>query len=271
MICSHIQLRLLATEDPGHPAPEVEVHLAVCPACREWRRRLLQVEANVPRLPVPASRARGDFVAKLLNPSLPRPSLAPPKPRRAYARALAGKWRKVAAAVAAAILVACGAFFGNLLWQAWRQPNDQPLAQTPGENRQQSPDTLVARLVRFDLRLARASSAKQRVTALADLADKLQGETQELAKYTTSPRLKRLARLYGKVVRQGLVLRSRKLPAGERRQVLTPIAERLGQVKQEAERLARQRPGSAASLRVIARVAREGEAALRGLIDKEAT
>jgi hypothetical protein len=179
----------------------------------------------------------------------------------------------VAAGLAAAVLVAVGGFIGNLLWDAWRQPGGPPRETAPlGTHPKLVPKgTLVSRLLQCDLRLARATGPKQRTQALADLADALQTEVGTLIRHPGAPRLNRLARLYSKIVRQGLVPGSRAVPAGQRRKVLTPIARQLARAERTALRLARQRPGSALPLRLIARAAREGRTRLRGLLARDAS
>jgi hypothetical protein len=263
MKCEHYRLRLLATETPGQPAPEVEDHLAACPACREWQQRLLQIETLVPRLPVPASRTRAAFLERFLRPSRPGPAGA----RRG------GKWRLVAAGLAAAVLISVGGFIGNFLWNTWRQPDELRQNTTPlgTQPKPATRDTLVSRLLQCDLRLARATGPKQRARALADLADALQTEVRTLVRHSGIPRLIRLARLYSKVVRQGLVPGFRAVPAGQRQKVLAPIAKQLARAERNAERLARESPGSARPLRLIARAAREGRTSLRGLLAKDAS
>lgn len=278
MNCTQFQRRLLGTETPDRPADEVEAHLVACPACRDWQRRLLQLEANVARIPVPPSSARSDLIRRILGAPATMPVAPVTSPRRPWS------WRWVAGgAVAAAVLVACGIFLGNALWQAVGEPGDRHRAKTVARNkgsesdqgaarkegRKAPADTLVARLVRCDLRLARASSPRERVEALAELADSLHGETPTLARAASTAALDRLARLYGKVVREGVVPRSRAVPAGERHKVLAPIAAQLARAERAALKLARQTPASARPLRLIAAAAREGKTRLRGLMEKD--
>jgi hypothetical protein len=261
MKCDFYQRRLLTMENPDNPPAEVVAHLARCAVCRDWQRRLLQLEANVPRLPVPPTGARETLLDRLLQKSPSPESRTLPIPARRW------NWRLIAAGAAAAvILTASGIFLGNALWQAIDEPEKKPLAKTPKND--QPPPPLVARVVRCDVRLARASTATERVEALADLADQLQGESKALARASGVKELDRLARLYKKVVRQGVIARSRALPAGERVKVLKPIVARLARAEKAALDLARQTPKSATSLRLIAQTAHEGRNQLRGLMEK---
>jgi hypothetical protein len=258
MNCKNCQRRLLKAECPDDPEPTVVAHLRGCAACREWQRRLLQVEANVPRLPVPAARAPANFVARLLSGPVPAAPSAPP--RQGW------NWRILAAGAAAAVvLIGSGIWLGNELWLATQDGRDARQVQAPVRNIDRA-DTLVARLVRCDLQLARATTPRERVEVLADLADRLQEEGRTLAQAAAHHELDRLASLYGKVIRGAIVPRSRGVPAGERQRVLGPIVDRLARARQEVEDLAKQAPGSAGPLEVMAAAAREGEMRLRGLM-----
>ena len=73
------------------------------------------------------------------------------------------------------------------------------------------------------------------------------------------------------MVRDGVVVRAKSLPAGERRAVLMPIADRLEKAGREIDRLARQVPvATARPLWQIAAAARAGDTQLRALL-QEAT
>ena len=79
MKCQAAQRRLLEAEDPALPPEKVRHHLAACPACRQWQRRLVQVERHVPLLPVPAgSGPPADLLQRLeraASQPAPRPVL----------------------------------------------------------------------------------------------------------------------------------------------------------------------------------------------------
>src|SRR5207253_107670 len=66
------------SERPEQPAPVVVTHLAGCSACRGWHRRLVQVEQDIPRLPVPPSRPPAAFLEQLLNGPSPGKLISPP-------------------------------------------------------------------------------------------------------------------------------------------------------------------------------------------------
>jgi hypothetical protein len=293
MDCRACQHWLLAAEDPARPESEIDVHLQACSSCRDWQRQLLRVEANVPRLPVPPSHGKDRLLRELLGQPAgqPRPAAAAPAQhpapppmavpaaaltRRPLVRAVT-PW--AACAAAAAVLIAFGFLLGNWLSEVLVPPAPSPHAKSPepqpAPGKQPEPQPaptapLTARLLEADLSLAQAESPRQRLQALADLADDLQDETRALEAVAGAADLDALARLYQKVIREGVVPRARSLPAGERRPVLEPIAQGLSRAREDARRLARTaRPSSVASLERIAAAARDGDDQLRALMRED--
>jgi hypothetical protein len=178
----------------------------------------------------------------------------------------------VAAAVA---LVACGIYLGNLLSGAAHR--DQPVAKQPPRVLPQivqappTPPRLSARLLDCDLRLADTDSPRERVETLAELADALTGEVKMLAPSTAAGKeLNVLAGLYGKIVKDGVVVRARTLPVGERQETLAPIVKQLERAQGEVGDLARKMPANAAEpLRVIVAAAQTGQRQLRDLMRED--
>ena len=68
MNCEEFQRDLLNAENPATPADEFEAHLATCAPCREYQGRLVNIEQNVAKLPVPSSTAKEEFIEALLQP-----------------------------------------------------------------------------------------------------------------------------------------------------------------------------------------------------------
>ena len=260
MNCKIVQRHLLAAEDPESPPADVQYHLAVCLACRQWQRRLGQIARHVLQLPVPPSAARADLLERILNPSSRARAAAP-------ATAEERGWRKVvttlrlrsraglsaAAAAAALLLVVLAAW---VLWGRQDQNGPTAIVEQPVLT-----DPLVARLLEQDVRLAAARTPQDRVKILADLADDLRTETHNLVRTADVADLRDLAEHYQRVVLQGVVKRAdglRSLPARQRRAVLDPIAAQLARAERDATMLALERPAAAKPFGMIAKAAHEG-------------
>jgi hypothetical protein len=298
MKCQACQTELLAAADPERPSREVAEHLAGCPVCQEWQRQILLIERSVSRIPAPPSRACEALVQRLLQPAgppaAPAAYLPPalPRPRSRWRLPTLG----VAGLVAAALLIACGILLGNYLARSIPPADLSPQAQAPEEAAalQKPADTrktnkqgivvlapapaakkeppapaspLTARLLACDLALAEADSPGKRLEALVALADELQGETKALADAAGAEDLRTLARLYEKVIREGIVPGAGSVRAGERRAVLGPIASRLVRTRRDLRELARRSgPTSAGPLLQIAAAAEVGGRRLRDLM-----
>src|SRR5262249_38743593 len=130
---------------------------------------------------------------------------------------------------------------------------------------------LVGKLLECDLKLAEADTPRQRVLALAELADLLQQETRDLSKSSQPPaaELVKLAALYKQVIQDGIVPRAKELPMGDR-VVLQGVATQLAKTQTSAEQLADSAPlsPSVEALRVIALASRDGDARLRELMQE---
>jgi hypothetical protein len=260
MNCSQCQ-RLLLEDQAG---PEVEAHLAECMACRQWHKMLLQIESHVPLLPVPPSPRKSQLQDELIHgpmpDTIPLPTPAPPSRRSR------NRWRKLAVGAgglaAAGVLIACGIFLGNMLSPP--APKIEPVVKKASE----SDKTLAGKLIELDMKLAQAESPRERVETLAKLAKNLEGESRSLAHIAFPKDLQTLAKLYSRVVEEGLVQRARKLPLKERRQVLDPILGQLMVAKKEAEEMARKVPPESASFQVIAAAAHSSHRQLRNLMEE---
>src|SRR5262249_21225359 len=141
----------------------------------------------------------------------PEPTILPLPPRRR-------RFILPAVAVAAAaVLIASGIWLGTFLA---RGPEEQQAIVKPAPKDQPQPPAppLMAQLVECDVRLAQAETPKQRVEALAHLADALWRETHTLgdANGGAAKEVAELAGLYERVVRDGVVPRARTLPRPQR-------------------------------------------------------
>ncbi len=273
MNCELSQRRLLEALSPDEPPPEVAAHLADCAACRAWQQQLVRIERHVPLLPTPLSTRKERFLRSLKNePDLPSLPSRRPVRRRRLLRPVYWGVGGVAAAVALIVLVGPRFLHGPRDDQQVKanQTNgsQKPRRANPGEQAVEPPgDTLVARLMECDLRLAQAGTPRQRVQMLADLADALRDEAKVLARAAAPEALDTVTAMYARVIRDGLVNRAHALPGPERREVLTPIAARLASVEREVAEVApTAAPTSAERLQRLALVARDGDVKLRALI-----
>lgn len=259
MNCTVIQRRLLSAEQPEQPPSDIQSHLAQCPSCRAWQRRLVQMERLIVQLPVPDSTAKEQFLERIVGPrrgNAPRPAIADPAlwrstlapgPKERGLRKLS-----LAFAMAASLLVFA------LAWWSW--PHD-PVA---------GPDLLQVEQTRLDQRLGsslRLDTPKERVLRLAKLAEEVHSEARGLAEH--SDQLEQRALFYKRVVGQHLLEQAQQLSREERPIVLKEIAKRLGNMESEASRFAatlhRASPRSAAAFQQIALISRQGEKELRDL------
>lgn len=264
MNCKAVRTTVLGLEQLDQPPPDAAGHLADCGACRDWLRRLTQMERCVSQLPVPASAAKSAVIARIL--SEPRPRPAAPEPLWVQRERRLKRLAVAAAMSAALVLIAVG----MLVWQHANR------TQTNVVERPKPPpaeETLLAGLMKNNLNLASAKTSRQRVEALADVAENLQSELRSLIDVANPEDLTALARLYERVMRQGIVPQAKTIPAAERALLLGPLADRLAQVQDEADQLAAQlanhRPAVARPLRDLAAAARDGDRQLRILLRGE--
>ena len=263
MNCTVIQRRLLSAEHPDQPAAEVRSHLNQCPACRAWQRRLVQVERQIPLLPVPPSTRRAELLQRILGPvpgdvaHLPiaeppnhwRHTLAP-GPKERGLRKLS-----VAFALAASLLIFA------LAWWSW--PHDNTTSSQGGA-RLAEQDKLEQRLRKVLL----AEKPQDRILQLAGLAEEVHDEARGLVDNTE--KLNQWADFYSRLVGKELLEQARQLPPAERLTVLEPVASRLGKTESKASHMAvdlkHTAPNSAASFDRIALAARRSERDLRALM-----
>jgi hypothetical protein len=255
MNCQSVQRQILASEHPDRLEPEVERHLAGCPACREVQRSLLRIEAALPTLPIPPSAGPVILFRTLVYPVIDTTGSGrfvprPPKEQRERSgpRRLRESSRQklaLAFALAASLLVfAIG-------WWAW------PHGHLSVES---------VRMVRYrhdrDDGFRMARTPRERVETLALLGDAL---IEEVRLTDDLVRLGELARVYQHLVENDLLAEAARIPTADRSELLHSVANRLSQTESEASRLASEQPHRARQLRVIARSARKGDVRLRAL------
>jgi hypothetical protein len=294
MNCAMCRRVVMQSEEPEQPPVTAAAHLAECLACRQWQQRLLLIEGNIARLPVPrvGPRAVPPF---FVEPELPAPRLPSPPTKAPAVRRVVPRWavHGAGSAVAASVLIGCGVLLGNYLLQLTQpaalvvRKDEKPtvVAHKPVEHDETNapapvaPDPRPQRLalapvtvavLAGDLALAKADSPRQRVQELAKIAQALQGETSALARAGATRELDKMAGLCSRVIRDGVMVQAHALPDGERRQTLTRIAGELARTGDLADGLAMQAPAAARSLRDLAATARDGDSQLRRLIGEGA-
>jgi hypothetical protein len=255
--CTVIQRRLLAAEHPEQPPAEIQSHLAQCPSCRLWQRRLIQMERLIPELPVPVSKAKEQFLesmkdegGRIKQPALVHPSafLFHPFKKERGLRKLS-----VAFTLAASLLVFA------LAWWSWPHNHVVP-----------PPVSSMREHAKLEQRLSNSlqvDTPKERVLRLARLADEVHREARELV--SSTERLEQWSRFYSRLISQHLIEEARQLTEEERRAVLPDIASRLAKAESGASYLATQckaaAPRSAAAFQQIALTSQKGERDLRAL------
>lgn len=266
MNCDSIHRRLLSLERPEQPPADVRGHLAACPACQGWHRRLLQVEQAPAGLPVPPPRQKTAFLERLrkgtelapdilrFNPSRPRPQLD--------TRERGRQKTAVAVALAAALLLVTLAVW---LWKGSETPHPA-IAKGP---------TLSPLADRLDKSAAwaNARTPRERLGVLSDLADEVHGKAEKIAHGELLKDVDKDVNLYREIIDR-TTAEAKQLPRAQRLEVLKPLADRLARAESEANRLAelslKERPAAAAPLRQLAALSRQGDRQIRALI-REAT
>lgn len=251
MNCTALRRELLKAERSDRPAPPAAAHLAACAACRRFQQQLMLAEHLAGELPAPsADEARAELLRRLGREPAPTPARAP-APRRSVALIL-GSWildphaapaRRVAAGLVAGLAAAVMILFVG--WMIWfTRPGPERPAILP----------LAADLRRQHVVLREASTPRERLAALADAADELCSRGERLA-FARPDDLQQLARLYDRVVCEGLIPGAEELPAEQRSAALTPICRQLTEAESLASRLAVQADLPAASALALQRIA----------------
>jgi len=264
--CTVIQRRLLSAEQPDQPAAEVKSHLSQCPACRAWQRRLVQIERQIPLLPVPPSTAKAELLQRILG-TVPgdavRPTIAePPNPWRSSVapgpKEIGLRKLSVAFALAASLLIF------SLVWWAWPHSNIT-VPSSVVDRRVADQDKLEQRLHKALL----VEKPQERILQLAGLAEELLDEATKMA--DNAEKLDQRAQFYTRVVSKDLMEQARQLPPADRPAVLEEVASRLERTESKASQMVSKlnntgQKSAAVSFNQIALAARKGEKHLRALM-----
>jgi len=235
---------------------------------------LIHVDIALKQLPTPAA-PRGRKAALLAElrdvttqetvPSQPMtlpelPALhvepLPPRPRERF-------WLRfgIGLTTAASLLIA-------LTWLGVRWQRSTPEPQLV---LQPTDEWLQGLMQRHVALCGKSANAVDRLNQLNQLATDLRQQTEQLAQIASDDDMKTLARLYGKVVDQG-VLQQAALVRKQPQAILEPIRRELEQAALATGQLAqRVKPGSAEPLRQMAEVSRKGDQRLRLLLREAAS
>jgi hypothetical protein len=262
MNCDAVRNLILALPDPRELTPALREHTRGCAACAGFARRAAQLETVLAALPVPAAPVgkKADLLDDLTRPEplilpMPAPAQRPGAAERAarFLRRNAG----AVAGLAAAALVAVGGF--------WMAVRPKPL---PEEVAKVHKHPLLEKMVARDVQLARADTAAKKLEVLGGMAEELAGETRGMARLAPGAELRQMAGWYEKVVRDGLVPQSAKLPphvpAATKAELLNGLAAKLDADAAAADRLTGEAPQDAhPALKRVADAARDGGNKLR--------
>lgn len=262
MNCTLVQRRLLSAEQPEQPATDINSHLAQCPTCRAWQRRLVQIERQVPLLPTPRSTAKDLFLQRITGTyqgETGRSAIADPATLW-RSQLMSGPKERALRKVSLAFALAASLLVFALAWWSW--PNDPiPTSDFAQQEQIRLEESLHTSL--------HADTPKARVLLLAQLAEEVHGEARKLA--DNSERLEQRALFYSRVVGEHLIEQARQVPPKDRAVVLQKVADSLREAESAASRweaqLQKSAPRSAASFRRIALASRKSERDLRALLN----
>lgn len=264
MNCELVQRRLLAAESPEQPPADVRRHLAACPACRAWQRRLAQAEQQLPHLATPPSERKARVVHLILN----APNTA------AHARTGAGygrtPWSNTTARerglrkAALAIAMAAALVVFALAWWLAGQPTPAPQPQT-------HPVIAALNTEVAGLTAESPPGSRQRVEKLADFADRF--VQQDVAAAQNDPgKLRQMAIFYTAFMPEQLVASVRRADPQLSRDQMLALVDRLNRADSMLSTLASNRElklENRTSLNEMALAARASRDQVLALLDRK--
>lgn len=269
MKCADAQTRLLALPDPLRLSADLRAHARTCPACTAFARTLARIDELLPHLPVPAPTAGAKAAFLDLAAAGPVIVRRPERPATPSGLTALGRavWRareswQYAGGVAAVLAVGIG------LWWAGTRPGRADVAAGPRHE-------LLARQVQSVARLAKATTAEERVDVWADVVGELAAEAGRVHKGAGPDDLAALDRMFARAVTDGLLAQARQLPVTltvrERDDKLRAAGARLAAAEASATGLADAAPVQAVGpLRKLARMAKQGRIDLETIVRKGA-
>jgi hypothetical protein len=262
MNCDVVQNRLLSCDRPDLPPVDLKGHLVACPVCRAWHRRLVRLQQQLPKLPVPPSETKQAFLQRLVAEPARTEQVTPVVPQLVrYNPRVPSRKERGLQKMALAFAMAAAMLLFAVGWWALHRP--APVRAGSSEEARALADDLNNRLA---YRMLRSGTPRQGVENMAELADELHRKAVELSRPEDAEQLAVLARYYGKVVRDHLLTFARYLPPNGRPDLLEAVTDRLARTESELEGLAAAaNEGSAESLRAIAATARDAVRDLQAL------
>jgi len=265
MNCELVQRRLLAAESPEQPPADVRRHLAACPACRAWQRRLAQAEQQLPYLATPPSERKDRVVRLILN--APNPA-AHARTGAGYGR---GAWSNTTARerglrkAALAIAMAAALVVFALAWWLLGQPTPAP--QPPSHP---TADRLRKEVIQITD--ATPPGSAQRVEQFADFGDRLVHQ-DVIAAQNEPERLRQVAAFYVAFLHDDLVASVRRAAPHLSRAQLEALAHRLDRAESALSTMLGDRdlkPENRKPLNEMAAAARAGRNQVLEILDRKA-
>lgn len=259
MKCDAAQAKILSLPDPRHVPESLRGHVVGCAACRAWAEQAARLEGLLERLPVPAASAekKAAFLDRLArSPELVEPAESEPAPFRVWLQRNA----TLVGGLAAAVLLAVGAW--ALVGKNGKQP--ELVEATPK-------DPFLEKMVQRDVALARATTHARKLQVLGAMADDLSTEARGLARIASPEELKDVARWFDRVVERGVIRQAEQTPPNamtpaERKEELTALARKLGEVADEVKKASGEVPPDAKPiLERIVDTARNGQKKLQDM------
>jgi hypothetical protein len=162
--------------------------------------------------------------------------------------------------VAITFAMAAGLLFFALIWYAWEhQSTNRP--RPPRDNK------LEQLVNRYDggRPLDPAVPPRERMQRLAQVAQRLHSKTKDRVEHGIASEVDELARQFELLVREGILVQAIGVPADERQEVLSSVAEQLSRTASDAKHLATKYPLVAQALGTIEVAANKGNLRLRDL------
>ncbi|HEY2784288.1 MAG TPA: hypothetical protein VGJ05_04860 [Fimbriiglobus sp.] len=260
MTCDVSRNRLLALPDLTRLTDDLRAHLAACEACTAWLVRAKQLDLSLVNLPAPNSDdAKTAFLESLaadgpIIRTIPRSDRTQAFSFVALARRL--DWR-VVSGLAASVAVGVG------IWGL--SGPGKKVAEVAGPKHE-----LLAQSVDFVTSMSTATNPQDRTRLSMTMAGDLRDEVKELYTVAKAEDLNKLADLYERVVKRGLIGQSRELariPVQERHALWREVQAHLAAVVQDASEMqAKAPPPALPSLAKIKKAALDGQAVVNNLI-----